>query len=325
MMSNETLEEREQELNELKTQIEQAAEAEKEKAVAVANTPPLPSPEILASSAPEVQTPVENNSVTPQVPEVEKPKDDPMEWAKAKGFKTPEDMARALLQKERAFHESRQKQAQNQQPATPPIPEWRPQPNMGGGYEYQPAPAYIPPQPTSPYSGGDGFRELASLYPQIDPEDLRRFMPVVVDAAQAIARRERVELEKQITSIQRSTERNNELMTLMQDPAFRDNRVQKEIHVVLDADPSIFQRERQPLVEAYRKAMENLARKQILQQGVNLENNSTTGNMPPVTAGGGNGSAVTSPRKITQKEFDSWSVKDQEAFLKSNGAKIPRK
>jgi hypothetical protein len=108
----------------------------------------------------------------------------------------------------------------------------------------------------------------------------------------------------------------------MQDPAFRDQRVQKEIHSILDSDPTIFQRERTPLIYAFKEAVFNMGRKQ-LQTGTSEE--LTPENRPPTTAGGGNGSANTSLRKITTKEFDSWDTKEQEAFIKSNGRIIPKR
>ena len=112
-------------------------------------------------------------------------------------------------------------------------------------------------------------------------------------------------------------------MRLMQDPAFRDERVQAEIHAVLDADPSIFQRERNPHVYAFNQALTSLGRKQ-LQQGFTNGHTSPT-NMPPVTAGGGNGSASFGPVRISEKEFSRWSIKDQEAFINSQGRIVPKR
>ena len=112
-------------------------------------------------------------------------------------------------------------------------------------------------------------------------------------------------------------------MRLMQDPAFRDERVQAEIHAVLDADPSIFQRERNPHVYAFNQALTNMTRKQ-LQQGAG-NGHTTPTNMPPVTAGGGNGSASSGPVRVSEKDFARWSVKDQEAFITSNGRIVPKR
>lgn len=314
MLSDKEIQEKEEELKEMEKQLEQQAETEQEKAAPV--VVPHPEPDVLPAS--DVNQPAQPEPIKAQESsEGKPPKDEPLEWAKKKGFNTPEDMARALLQKEREFHESRQTKPQAPKYQPQPQPEWNPQPDMGngyGGYAPQP-PAYIP--------RGDSFRELAAMYPQIDPEDLKRFMPVVIDAAQAISRRDRAELERKIEGINRTTERNNELMKLMQDPAFRDDRVQKEIHSILDSDPSIFQREREPIVHAYEKAMVSLARKQ-LQQGSPTET-FVPGSQPPVTASGGNGSAFTSPKRITEREFDSWSIKDQQAFLSSNGRVVPKR
>src|SRR6185436_20839949 len=96
------------------------AEAEKDQAAKQVEEPVTPSPDPIASPAPEAAQ-VQPSPVTPN--ESNPPKvgqDDPMEWAKKKGFKSPEDMARALLQKEQEFHQSRQKAAQEQTPQPPP-------------------------------------------------------------------------------------------------------------------------------------------------------------------------------------------------------------
>lgn len=305
MLSDEEIKDREKELDAMEEKIVQQAEVQSEPAALV----PSPEPVISSTSdSPPPPAPVAHE-ITSEV----KPEDDPMKWAEAKGFKTPEDMARALLQKERQFHESRQNKPPVPIPPQPwkTEPEWRPQPDMGG---------YPPSYPAAP--NRSGFQDLAAMYPQIDPEDLKRFMPVVIDVADSIARRSTMELKRQVDGINRTTQRNEEMMTLMQDPAFRDSRVQKEIHAVLDADPSIFHRERAPYAYAYEKAMVNIAR-QKLQQGANPE--IASGNMPPPTAGGGNGSRFTGPVRITEREFNSWSIQDQEAYLNSNGKIIPKK
>lgn len=297
------------ELKDMKEQLEQLAEAEKAKAEETPHPEPI---EVKAPEVPEVQpTPVASPEVKPEG------KKDPMEWAKEKGFKTPEDMARALLQKEQEFHQSRQKAERE----TPPIPQatWQPTPQMPPMGYPPPAPSYYPQPPA--YRGD--FRDVAALYPNVDPEDVKRVMPMILDVAKVISAQDKAELERKYGHIERATQRNNELMTLMQDPAFRDNRVQKEIHAVLDSDPSIFQREpARALTIAYEKALGNMARRQ-LQTGMSEE--TTPDNRPPVTAGGGNGSANTVPIKVNAKMFDSWNEKEQEAFIKSNGRVIPKR
>lgn len=308
-MSNATeREQEEKELKEMEQQLLQAAEAEKAKAAPVE---PEPTPEPDASTAP-VSEPVQDAPVTPQeVPAQDKPKDDPLEWAKRKGFKSPEDMARALLQKEQEFHRSRQQK--EQQPPTPPQ-NWQARPDMGYGY----------PPPQYPYAPPPNPRQLAPYYPTLAPEDVERLTPFVLDAAEAIANRKVADLERrmgsQVGEIQRQAERNSEMMRLMQDPAFTDSRVQKELHKVLDEDPTIFQRERTPYTYAYEKALVNMARTQ-LQQGLTQE--SIPRNTPPVTAGGGTG--FTPSRKITEREFESWSLEEEEAFIKSGGKTIPKR
>lgn len=292
----------------LREQIERLSEAEKEKAEN--ENSPHPEPVEVPATEPESQKP--QDAQDESKPEVKaEGKDDPMEWAKKKGFKTPEDMARALLQKEQEFHQSRQKAERE---APPPPPAWQPAPQMGYQQQYQ-QPAYQPmPQRVS-------MRDIAARYPQLDPNDVERVLPLIMDAAEVISNKRAADLEAKYGHIERTTQRNNELMTLMQDPAFRDERVQKEVHAILDSDPTIFQRERTPLVYAFKEAVFNMGRKQ-LQTGVGAE---STPNKPPVTAGGGNGSAFTIPRKVTERDFDSWSEKEQDAFIKSNGRVLPKR
>lgn len=308
-MSNATEDrkEAEQELKEMEKQLEQAAEEDKAKA---AQKESEPSPEPLTELVPDAQPAPEASSpsVTAQPSEAEKPKDDPMEWARKKGLKTPEDMARLLKQREQEYHESRQKE---KAATPPPPPAWSPAPEMG----FQPQ-FYQPPQQQrfSP-------RDIAPLYPQLSPEDVERITPLMFDVANAAARQVRQEFGQSITQIQRQSERNNELMQLMQDQTFRDERVQREINAVIDTDPSIFQRQG-AYTALYEKALVNLARKQ-LQQGAATE--SPTGQKPPVTAGGGNGSSFTVPAKVSERDFDSWTLKEQEVFINSNGRIVPKK
>lgn len=307
MLSDEEIEKREDELKKMEEQIEDAGVNETK---AAPETPVAPPPE--PPVTPPAPPPPPPETPTQETPPV-KPEDDPLRWAEKKGFKGPEDMARALLQKEREFHESRQRPPTPPPPHTwnPPQPEWRPEPSMSPEF---PPPARVP--------RGDSFRELAAMYPNIHPDDLRNFMPVVVDAAEAIATRRYRDLEKRMEGINRATERNNELMTLMQDPAFRDTRVQKEIHTILDSDPSIFARERAPMAKAYEMAMSNIARK-LLQHGSTPE--APAPSNPPVTASGGNGSSFLTPKALTPREFDRLDIKDQERYLLSNGKVLPKK
>lgn len=302
--------EEEMELDELKAKIDKAAEEQRQAAIAV-EEPPTPPP------APEPQAPERVEPKEAPVAQSESPKedkDDPVKWAESKGFKTSEDLARALLAKEQEFHKRNQAGHPGYkdlgQPQTPPqAPQWQPAPVVP---QYQPQ--YQQPPRIDP-------RQIAAYYPQLAPEDVERVLPLVIDAAQAISARERAEVERRFATIERTTQRNNEMMSLMQDPAFKDPKVQKEIHEILDSDPSIFQRERLPLTYAYDRALGNLYRKQ-LQQGVSEERITTK---PPVTAGGGNGSANTVPYKPTEQEIARWDEKDIKAYINSNGRVLPKR
>ncbi len=308
------------ELEQIKALLAQDAEAKKGQAAAEVEEPAEPSPVSPVSPAPENVEP-EPTPVTPKQSEpVEQPKadtaakDDPMEWARKKGLKSPEDMARLLLQKEREFHETRQR-AEREQPPAPPA--WQPAPQMGYGYPPPPTYGYPPPMPRP-----DARQIAAQLFPEINPDDAKAFVPAMFEVANATARQVRAEMEQKFQHLQIQSERTSELMTLAQDPAFHDARVQREIHSIIESDPAIYQRERRPNTYAFEKALASLARKQ-LQQGVTAETLTPT-NRPPVTAGGGNGSARPVPTTMTPDMFDRLSVEKQEAFLKANGARLTR-
>jgi hypothetical protein len=126
--------------------------------------------------------------------------------------------------------------------------------------------------------------------------------------------------EGELSGIRRQTERSAEFQELMQDPAFVDPKVQAEMREVLK-DGSLFQRGGRVYTAALQIAVGNLYRKQ-LQQGSPATANH---NNPPVTAGGGNGSANTQPRKITEAVFNSWTDEEQDAYMKSGGKAIPKR
>jgi hypothetical protein len=155
----------------------------------------------------------------------------------------------------------------------------------------------------------------------IDPDDIERLMPLVVKVSKAVSASQNAQLQNEMSELRRQAARSSEFQQLMQDPAFVDPRVQAEMSQVLK-DGSIYQRSGTPHVLAFNIALANLARKQ-LQQGTTPE--PTSHNRPPTTAGGGNGSANTSPIKITDAIIASWTPKEQDAYFYSNGRVIPKR
>lgn len=311
----------EAELRAMEEKIEELAQAPAPAAVAV-EEPLAPQPQEPAPQANEdTATPPEPVAPTAQVAPSA---DDPQEWANKKGFKTREDVERSLRNLEEEFHRRNQaghpgyRDIQNGNPAPPPPPPqgWTPQPQG-----FTPAPYGYPTQTPRMPSRADLNQELAKES-GIDPEDLDRLMPIIVKVSSAISARDRAQIEGQMVDLRRQASRSSEFLQLSQDPAFSDQRVQKEMHEVLK-DGQIFQRSGSPYVAAFQIALANIARKQ-LQQG-NTNGNTAPTNMPPVTAGGGNGSSQSIPTKITEKDFARWSVKDQEAFINSNGRIVPKR
>lgn len=307
---------------ELDEEMRQLMEKESEAKAAVQVAEPEPQPEPAAEPEPTAQAQVEEPVQEPvaQTPDTEKPvANDPLEWAKKKGLTSPEAIARSLQSMEDEFHRRNQAghpgyrdlQNGNPAPAPTPPPNWGPRPDTNG-YGYPPPP---------PPSRGDVTQNLARKY-GMDPEDVERLMPMVVDAAEAIATRRTAHLEREVMSVRRESERSAEFNRLMQDPHFVDPRVQSEMREVLK-DGQLFQRGGQAYTTAFQMALANLARKQLQQGGI--PDTRTPSNNPPVTAGGGNGSASSGPVQINEKVFGSWTEAEQKAFLESNGRKVPKR
>lgn len=316
-------EQEDKDLEAMRQLIEQQEAKERSEAATAAIDAPAPQPQDtpeapVEAQAQEPQAPTPE-PVTPTRSAPETPaQDDPVKWAQKKGLNSPEAIARSLQQMEQEFHKRNQQGHPGYQDLNPgqPAPQTPPQPPPN----WNPNPQGFPPYgyPPPPPQRQDISRSLAQRY-GMDPEDVERLMPMVVDAAEAIASRRTMALERQFADVQRQSARSSELMQLSQDPAFVDPRVQKEMHEVLK-DGSIFQRERAPYAAAFNQAMQNLARK-TLQQGAVPERT----NQPPTTAGGGNGSANHAPMKITDAVFNSWTDAEQDTYMKSNGRILPKR
>lgn len=233
-------------------------------------------------------------------------KDDPLKWAEKKGFKSAEDMARALLQKEHEYHESRQK-GKDEPPPIQKLPNWN-----------QNVQRSLPQTNWTP--SPQNAEALASRY-EMDPSDFTRVSRLVADMMQSALPREREMVERRLMQIERDGARQKELMGLMQDPAYSDPRVQKEMHEILDADPQLFGRDGWQ-THVFTQALGRLARKQLQQESISV-NGVSKGENPPVTAGGGTGSTNVGPIKVNEKIFLTWPESQQKAFLETG--KVPKK
>lgn len=290
-------------------------ELEKAERPAATATEPEPEP----ATTPEPTSEAEQHAPAPvtPTPAQETPSAaDPLKWAEKKGLNSPEALARSLQSMEEEFHRRNQaghpgyRDIPNGNPAPmppAPPPNWNPNPQ---------APAYGYPPPPPP---AFDKRELARRY-DMDPDDFDKIARLNADLTRQAIAMERQRWEGEMSEVRRSTARNAEFTQLMQDPAFSDPRVQAEMREVLK-DGQLFQQGGPVYARAFNMALANLTRKQ-LQQGAVPENR-TPSNTPPVTAGGGNGSAKT--YQVNQAMFDSWSLKDQEAFLKSDGRVLPKR
>lgn len=279
-------EELDQEMEELLEKEQQAKAEPKEE-----SEEPQPEPE--AKEEPET-TPEE----TPPEPKEESD----LDYVRKKGLDTAEKIARSYREIEKRFHEENQQK--NGNPAPPPQPPqgWGPRPDY-----YPPSPSYQPPQ------RGDYVEEWGRRN-GYDPEDAKRLFPGMLEIALAAVRNGLNPVQQELTQLRSQSSKNDELFQLMQDPAFTDPGVTREMHKVLESNPRLSS---QPggYTEAFNQAVRSAYRRQI-QQG--------KPKMPPVTASGGNGSSQAISGKLTPQAFEKMKEEDQMRILMANEKRLPR-
>lgn len=291
--------------------------------------PPVPQPKpAIVASEPSAQPPVAPAppaaaaTPTPAAPPKADDKVDPLEWARKKGLKSPEDIARSLRSLETEFHR------RNQMPpvVAPPTPAYEPrpaappyQPQPGGGYPppYQPAPRYAPPAPVP--LRRDQVQWLAETY-QIDPADAERLAPLVMDMVSASQRQS----DQRFQRLERDNARNSEMFRLMQDPSFQHPEVQFELHRILEEDPRIFELEPAPYTIAFNRALMNIARRLVTtgKEDV-LASDAVVSSRPPTTLGsdGGSGGRAPAPAPLSSESFNGLSLDKKREMLTSIGAR----
>lgn len=280
---------------------------EKELATAAKPEPkpvePEPEPETVTQESAE--QPKEADT-TEEAPEPQ-PTDDSIEWARKKGLKTPEDIARSYRELEKKWHKENQSKGNGYQNGYPngfqngnPAP----QPQVPSGW--QPNPGYQP----QPRPQGDVVKEFARRH-QMDEGDAERLLPAIVEVARLVNQNNLTPLQQEILEIRRQSQKTSRLTQLMQDPLFADPTIAKEMHHVFEANPSLFSRDDGYEI-AFAQAKDALLRQQIQR---------SQQKMPPTTAGGGN--ARSGPKPNPMKAFASMSDAEQEAYLLKLNKQVP--
>jgi len=264
-----------------------------------------PVPPIDKPSEPEAPSaPVES-----PVPFAEKDKAATEEWMKKKGFKSVQDMARSMWNLERKLHSK------------------EPEPNR----EALPPAANAPPlrQPMQPAS--QSAEDVAKHY-GIDPEDLGKIGPIAHDIAMSIVQQQLGPLTARLNASERVTSRRTAVEKLDADPAFHDPEVLKEMHTIMEGNPTNLRNDPAPMVTVFETALRNIGRRNL--EGLNqIPSNSppTDGsavpNGPPPTARGTGvnrtGNALgPGKNKITNQQFADLPLAGMEKVLTGMGQKL---
>lgn len=296
----------------------------------VANQPPAVKPEQVSPVAPSNASGDTAPSAPGQKP-VTTGKPEVNDWIKAKGFvrkdgtHDTEAMATSLRELERELTRKNQEERMKApaQPAAgyPPIP--MAPPPIAPPAPWQPLPA--PPRAT--------VEALAKEY-DMDPADfdrVARISSTMVDNAVRRINRDVVgPLNNQVVTLTRDLTRQNELLSLMADPTFKNPNVQFYMHKIMNDNPSIIERDATPWTTAYNLALSRIAREHL--GGPSPEPTDprvpdgagTPPANPPVTAGnnGGGGGAPrgSAANQVDPVHFASLPLDEKRAYLKSIGA-----
>lgn len=298
----------------------------------VVNPPPIVLREQVSPAAASVPASGDTTHVSGSQKPPENGKSEVNDWIKSKGFvrkdgtTDTEAMATSLRELERELtrknHEDRQK--------APPAP-----PAAGSPAPWQTG--YVPPTPV-PYAPPPAppratVEALAKEY-DMDPTDfdrVARVASVITDNALRRVNRDVVApLENQVRGLTRDLGRQHELLNLMSDPAFKNPQVQFHMHRIMNADPTIIERDPLPWTTAYNRALNQIAREHL--GGPSPEpvvppipdEAGTPPAKPPLTAGnnGGGGGAPrgSAANQVDPKVFASLPLAEKRDFLKSIGA-----
>lgn len=292
---------------------------DKKRELKVEETTPTPEPELVQVPAPTIEednvpsqpddkpaesAPAPSAAEAPLTEESDGDKASKAEqYAKKKGWKTPEDVIQSYRELERKLGERK--------PEPPPVAPIAP------AYGYPP---YQPiPQPNT------RIHEIARQYGFV-PEDVERMAPFVSDMAKVIAAHEVGEVRKELDRFKRDASREREIERLKQDPAFSNPDVIQEMGRIMESDPRIVGNEN-ALTIAFNQALGNVGRRALegtLRTAANPAPAPSLPTKPPVTARGA-GPAATGKNgvgigtKLTPANFNALPLAEKERALRASG------
>lgn len=264
-----------------------------------------------------------------------------MKWANAKGYVRKDGTidAERLATSQRELERELHRRAHEERTKTPPA---QPAPALGypppppvqpavypPGY-YPPAPAPWNPPPAPPRATVEALAKEYDLDPA-DFDKIARLSSTMVDNAMLRMNREIVApLRNQVNGLSRDLGRQNELLDLMADPAFKNPQVQFHMDRIMRSNPSIIERDPTPWTTAYHGALNAIAREHLGGPSPEpaapiapVEADLPRGG-PPKTAGnnGGGGGAPrgSAANLVDPKQFAGLTLDEKRAHLKSLGA-----
>lgn len=307
-------------IEELKTQSKKASKQIPEPTVTPEKAPEgsMALPMAESKEAPDKSGQALSQTEAPADKKEGKPEVDIREWAKKKGINTIEGAARSLREMEQ-----RLSKANAELKAKEDVPRGTFQPQV-----YQPTPQFNPsyappPYPPYPVDREKIIEQEAKRY-NMAPEDFERVLSLSNDIAAMQARRLEAQFNSKLQEIGQETRRNSELRELMQDPLFTNEKVQFEMHRVLEENPKAFTLEPSPYLYAFNEAQRRLARQYLQGKGSEVETesgNSLPTEPPKEGSTGSNPSFEKSKENVLLESFaKAKTAEEQRKVLTSLGA-----
>lgn len=296
----------------LKAQIEEKQRELKQEAQATVSEPKVEAPsseplvsqdQVSAAPAPIQDKPAEPAQAGSVPPQGDKAQNDAEAFAKKKGWKDVD----ALLQSYRHLEKKLGERKVEPAPAQAPTPE--------------PLPFYQTPK-------NPDVREIAAqLFPGINPEDAKVFVPAMFEVSKVVAQQVRREMEEKFAVSENRREREREVESLKQDRHFQNPEVLSEIGSIFNENPRLLQ-EQGGLTFAFNQALANVGRKRL--EGTAPVPAPTQGGSPvqttPPTTARGTGPTnvsrpgISSPTKINPANFNGLPLDEKRRALKAIGA-----
>lgn len=238
------------------------------------------------------------------VPFDENDKTETEDWMKRKGFKNVQAMAQSLRDLERELHRRAPSQTEDIDPQ--PV---------------QPARAAAPYQ-TPPVN----VDAIAKQY-GVDPDDLQRIGRISNDIASFEVNRQMRPVMAEMRRLNQEVEKRSTYDRVQNDPTFNDPTVLKEMHEIVEKNPSVTKSNPYWMKSVHNMALTNIGRR-YLERGIKEPLAPVPAgqgpNRPPPSKGGSGSGVRRSPlrpvNEVTPEQFAKLPLAEQEKQLKKAGA-----